>query len=299
MARAAAWSCRSAASNIRATVAKKASKRYTDSRCSKPSPSSMAKKGDDMRLQGKTAIVTGGGSGFGEGIAKTFAREGANVVVNDLNGAAAERVASEIAVSGGKAIAVPGDVTKQADWQTLFDAAIEDFGSVQAVVNNAGTTHRNKPVMEITEAEFDRVYAVNVKSIYFSVAQFVPYFRKVGGGSFINIASTAGVRPRPGLIWYNGSKAAVIIASKALAVELGPDRIRVNCINPVMGETGLLSEFMGMEDTPANRQKFLATIPLGRLSTPQDIANAALYLASDEAEFITGVALEVDGGRCV
>jgi 3-oxoacyl-[acyl-carrier protein] reductase len=259
----------------------------------------MANKGDDMRLQGKTAIVTGGGSGFGEGIAKTFAREGANVVVNDLNGASAERVASEIAVSGGKAIAVPGDVTKQADWQTLFDAAIEDFGSVQVVVNNAGTTHRNKPVMEITEAEFDRVYAVNVKSIYFSVAQFVPYFRKVGGGTFINIASTAGVRPRPGLIWYNGSKAAVIIASKALAVELGPDRIRVNCINPVMGETGLLSEFMGMEDTPANRQKFLATIPLGRLSTPQDIANAALYLASDDAEFITGVALEVDGGRCV
>jgi 3-oxoacyl-[acyl-carrier protein] reductase len=259
----------------------------------------MAKKGDDMRLQGKTAIVTGGGSGFGEGIAKTFAREGANVVVNDLNGAAAERVASEIAVSGGKAIAVPGDVTKQADWQTLFDAAIDDFGSVQVVVNNAGTTHRNKPVMEVSEAEFDRVYAVNVKSLYFSVAQFVPYFRKVGGGSFINIASTAGVRPRPGLIWYNGSKAAVIIASKALAVELGPDRIRVNCINPVMGETGLLSEFMGMEDTPANRQKFLATIPLGRLSTPQDIANAALYLASDEAEFITGVALEVDGGRCV
>ena len=252
-----------------------------------------------MRLQGKTAIVTGGGSGFGEGIAKTFAREGANVVVNDLNGASAERVASEIAVSGGKAIAVPGDVTKQADWQTLFDAAIEDFGSVQVVVNNAGTTHRNKPVMEITEAEFDRVYAVNVKSIYFSVAQFVPYFRKVGGGTFINIASTAGVRPRPGLIWYNGSKAAVIIASKALAVELGPDRIRVNCINPVMGETGLLSEFMGVEDTPANRQKFLATIPLGRLSTPQDVANAALYLASDEAEFITGVALEVDGGRCV
>jgi 3-oxoacyl-[acyl-carrier protein] reductase len=259
----------------------------------------MAKKGDNMRLQGKTAIVTGGGSGFGEGIAKTYAREGANVVVNDLNGAAAERVASEIAVSGGKAISVAGDVTKQADWQTLFDAAIEDFGSVQIVVNNAGTTHRNKPVMEVTEAEFDRVYAVNVKSIYFSMAQFVPYFRQAGGGVFINIASTAGVRPRPGLVWYNGSKAAVIIASKALAVELGPDRIRVNCINPVMGETGLLSEFMGVEDTPANRQKFLSTIPLGRLSTPQDIANAALYLASDDAEFITGVALEVDGGRCV
>ena len=141
---------------------------------------------------------------------------------------------------------------------------IDDFGSVHIVVNNAGTTHRNKPVMEVTEAEFDRVYAVNVKSIYLSVAHFVPYFREHGGGVFINIASTAGVRPRPGLIWYNGSKGAVIIASKALAVELGPDRIRVNCINPVMGETGLLSEFMGMEDTPENRQKFLATIPLGR-----------------------------------
>jgi 3-oxoacyl-[acyl-carrier protein] reductase len=252
-----------------------------------------------MRLQGKTAIVTGGGSGFGEGIARTFAREGANVVVNDLNGAAAERVASEIAVAGGKAISVPGDVTQRADWQALFDATVEDFGSVQVVVNNAGTTHRNKPVMEITEAEFDRVYAVNVKSIYWSIEQFVPYFRQQGGGVFINIASTAGVRPRPGLVWYNGSKAAVIIASKTLAVELGPDRIRVNCINPVMGETGLLSEFMGVEDTPANRQKFLAGIPLGRLSTPQDIANAALYLASDDAEFITGVALEVDGGRCV
>ncbi|CCD39187.1 3-oxoacyl-[acyl-carrier protein] reductase [Candidatus Paraburkholderia kirkii UZHbot1] len=209
-----------------------------------------------MRLQGKTVIVTGGGSGFGEGIAKTFAREGANVVVNDLNvnGPAAERVASEIALASspkaahGRAIAVQGDVTKREDWQKLHDAAIQDFGSVQIVVNNAGTTHRNKPVLEVTEAEFDRVYAVNVKSIYWSVEQFVLYFREQGGGAFINIASTAGVRPRPGLVWYNASKAAVIIASKALAVELGTDRIRVNCINPVMSETALLSEFMGMED---------------------------------------------------
>ncbi|ADG14887.1 3-oxoacyl-[acyl-carrier protein] reductase [Paraburkholderia atlantica] len=252
-----------------------------------------------MRLTGKTAIVTGGGSGFGEGIAKTFAREGANVVVNDLNGPAAERVASEIAIAGGKAIAVPGNVAQRDDWRTLREAALEDFGSVQIVVNNAGTTHRNKPVLEVTEAEFDRVYAVNVKSIYWSVQEFVPYFREQGGGSFINIASTAGVRPRPGLVWYNGSKGAVIIASKSLAVELGPERIRVNCVNPVIGETALLSEFMGVEDTPQNRQKFLAGIPLGRFSTPQDIANAALYLASDEAEFITGVCLEVDGGRCV
>jgi len=252
-----------------------------------------------MRLTGKTAIVTGGGSGFGEGIAKTYAREGANVVVNDLNGAAAERVASEIAIAGGKAIAVAGDVTKANDWSALRAAAIEDFGSVQIVVNNAGTTHRNKPVLDVTEAEFDRVYAVNVKSIYWSVQEFVPYFRAQGGGVFINIASTAGVRPRPGLVWYNGSKGAVIVASKALAVELGPDAIRVNCVNPVIGETALLTEFMGVEDTPENRKKFLAGIPLGRFSKPQDIANAALYLASDEAEFITGVCLEVDGGRCV
>jgi 3-oxoacyl-[acyl-carrier protein] reductase len=254
---------------------------------------------DIMRLTGKTAIVTGGGSGFGEGIAKTYAREGANVVVNDLNGAAAERVASEIALAGGKAIAVAGNVAQREDWRRLREAALEDFGSVQIVVNNAGTTHRNKPVLEVTEAEFDRVYAVNVKSIYWSVQEFVPYFREQGGGSFVNIASTAGVRPRPGLVWYNGSKGAVIIASKSLAVELGPDRIRVNCVNPVIGETALLSEFMGVEDTPQNRQRFLAGIPLGRFSTPQDIANAALYLASDEAEFITGVCLEVDGGRCV
>ncbi|MEX3974306.1 SDR family oxidoreductase [Paraburkholderia caribensis] len=252
-----------------------------------------------MRLTGKTAIVTGGGSGFGEGIAKTYAREGANVVVNDLNGAAAERVASEIALAGGKAIAVAGDVTRASDWSALRAAAIEDFGSVQIVVNNAGTTHRNKPVLDVTEDEFDRVYAVNVKSIYWSVHEFVPYFREQGGGVFVNIASTAGVRPRPGLVWYNGSKGAVIVASKALAVELGPDRIRVNCVNPVIGETGLLKEFMGVDDTPENRQKFLAGIPLGRFSTPQDIANAALYLASDEAGFITGVCLEVDGGRCV
>jgi len=252
-----------------------------------------------MRLKGKTAVITGGGSGFGEGIAKTYAREGANVVVNDLKGDAAERVASEIALAGGKAIAVAGDITKQADWHALRTAAIEDFGSVQIVVNNAGATHRNKPVLEVTESEFDRVYAVNVKGLYWSVQEFVPYFRERGGGVFVNIASTAGVRPRPGLVWYNGSKGAMIVASKSLAAELGPDRIRVNCVNPVMGETGLLTEFMGMEDTPENRQRFLAGIPLGRFSTPQDIANAALYLASDEAEFVTGVCLEVDGGRCV
>ncbi|BCQ54099.1 SDR family oxidoreductase [Burkholderia gladioli] len=252
-----------------------------------------------MRLAGKTAIVTGGGSGFGEGIAKTYAREGANVVVNDLNGAAAERVASEIAVAGGKAIAVPGDVSRGEDWRALLAATLEDFRQVHILVNNAGTTHRNKPVLEVSEAEYDRVYAVNMKSLFWSVQTLVPYFCQAGGGVFVNIASTAGIRPRPGLVWYNSTKGAMITASKALAAELGADRIRVNCINPVLGETGLMTEFMGVEDTPENRQRFLATIPLGRLSTPQDIANAALYLASDEAEFITGTCLEVDGGRCI
>ncbi|WP_186135489.1 SDR family oxidoreductase [Burkholderia gladioli] len=252
-----------------------------------------------MRLAGKTAIVTGGGSGFGEGIAKTYAREGANVVVNDLNGTAAERVASEIAVAGGKAIAVPGDVSRGEDWRALLAATLEDFRQVHILVNNAGTTHRNKPVLEVSEAEYDRVYAVNMKSLFWSVQTLVPYFRQARGGVFVNIASTAGIRPRPGLVWYNSTKGAMITASKALAAELGADRIRVNCINPVLGETGLMTEFMGVEDTPENRQRFLATIPLGRLSTPQDIANAALYLASDEAEFITGTCLEVDGGRCI
>jgi 3-oxoacyl-[acyl-carrier protein] reductase len=252
-----------------------------------------------MRLKGKTAVVTGAGSGFGEGIAKTYAREGANVVVNDLHLDAAQRVASEIAIAGGKAIAVAGDVTREADWHALHDAALEDFGSVQVVVNNAGTTHRNKPVLEVTEDEFDRVYAVNVKGLYWSVRAFVPHFRAHGGGVFVNIASTAGVRPRPGLVWYNGSKGAMIVASKALAAELGPDGIRVNCVNPVIGNTGLTAEFMGVADTPENRQRFIASIPLGRFSTPQDVANACLYLASDEAVFITGTCIEVDGGRCV
>ena len=252
-----------------------------------------------MRLRDKTAVITGAGSGFGEGIAKTYAREGANVVINDLNGEAAERVASEIALAGGKAIAVAGDVTRNQDWQQLREAALEDFHSVQIVVNNAGTTHRNKPVLEVTEAEFDLVYAVNVKGLYWSVRAFVPHFRERGGGVFVNIASTAGIRPRPGLVWYNGSKGAMIVASKALAAELGPDQIRVNCVNPVIGDTGLTAQFMGVPDTPENRQRFVATIPLGRFSTPQDVANACLYLASDEAAFITGACLEVDGGRCV
>jgi 3-oxoacyl-[acyl-carrier protein] reductase len=251
------------------------------------------------RLTGKVAIVTGGGSGFGQGIAERFVEEGARVVVADIHEANGLRVADALAQAGHAARFCRCDVARDADVAALVAFTLDAFGDLDIVVNNAGTTHRNKAVLEVTEAEFDRVYAVNVKSIYWSVQEFVPYFREQGGGCFINIASTAGVRPRPGLVWYNGSKGGVIIASKSLAVELGPDRIRVNCVNPVIGETALLSEFMGVEDTPENRQRFLAGIPLGRFSTPQDIANAALYLASDEAEFITGVCLEVDGGRCV
>jgi 3-oxoacyl-[acyl-carrier protein] reductase len=251
------------------------------------------------RLQDKVAIVTGAGSGFGEGIAARFAEQGCAVIVNDVARDAGERVAAAIRKQGGRAQFVYGDVSKSADVERLPAAALEHFGRLHIVVNNAGTTHRNQPLLGVTEEEFDRIYAVNVKSIYLTAQHVVPYFRKAGGGVFVNVASTAGVRPRPGLVWYNGTKGAVIVTSKGMAAELGPDRIRVNCVNPVIGETGLLSQFMGVPDTPENRQKFLATIPLGRMSKPIDIANACLFLASDEAQFITGACLEVDGGRCV
>ena len=249
-----------------------------------------------MRLKDKIAIVTGGGSGFGEGIAKRFAQEGCRVVVNDINAQGGERVAKEI---GGQARFCKGDVSKDADWAALTKFTLDAFGGLNIVINNAGTTHRNQPMLNVSEEQFDRIYAVNVKSIFLSAKHCVPYFRQKGGGVFVNIASTAGVRPRPGLTWYNGSKGAVIMTSRSMAVELAPDKIRVNIVNPVAGETALLAEFMGGQDTPEIRAKFIATIPLGRLSRPLDIANASLYLASDEAEFITGVCLEVDGGRCV
>jgi 3-oxoacyl-[acyl-carrier protein] reductase len=249
-----------------------------------------------MRLKDKVAVVTGGGSGFGEGIARRFVAEGAHVVVADIAIEAAERVAAEI---GDRAVAFHGDVSRDDSVGRMLAATLDAFGTVDIVVNNAGTTHRNRPMLEVSEAEFDRVYAVNVKSIFLTAKHFVPHFRRQGGGAFVNIASTAGVRPRPGLTWYNGSKGAVITTSRSMAAELGPDRIRVNCVNPVMAATGLLTEFMGVDDTPENRARFISTIPLGRFSTPEDVANACLYLASDEARFITGVCLEVDGGRCV
>jgi 3-oxoacyl-[acyl-carrier protein] reductase len=252
-----------------------------------------------MRLRDKVVVVTGGGSGFGEGIAMRFAEQGAKVVVADIAIDAGRKVADAIVAAGGLAVATQADVSKDASVAAMLASSLDAFGAVHIVVNNAGTTHRNRPMLEVTEAEFDRVYAVNVKSIFLTAQHFVPHFRKQGGGAFVNIASTAGVRPRPGLTWYNGSKGAVITTSKSMAAELGPDNIRVNCVNPVISATGLLTEFMGVEDTPENRKRFIATIPMGRFSTPQDVADACLYLASDEARFVTGVCIEVDGGRCV
>jgi len=244
-----------------------------------------------MRLKAKTAIVTGGGSGFGAGIARRFAQEGAKVIVNDLN-SSGEKIAKEI---GGRF--VQGDVTRSGDWAALVRAA---GAQLDIVVNNAGWTHRNKPYLEVTEAEFDKVYAVNVKSIYLSAMHAVPVFRQRGGGCFVNIASTAGIRPRPGLTVYNSSKGAVINMSKSMAAEFGPDRIRVNCVNPVFSpETALSAEFAGGAVTEEAKKKFLATIPLGRFSTPLDIANACVYLASDEASMVSGACIEVDGARCV
>jgi 3-oxoacyl-[acyl-carrier protein] reductase len=250
------------------------------------------------RLSGKVALVTGAGSGFGEGIARRFAAEGARVVVNDINAQSGERVAAAIRASGGAAALAAGSVAVDAEVAAMLRAALDAHGRIDVIVNNAGTTHRNQPLLDVSEAEFDRIYAVNVKSLFLTARHAVPVMRGQGGGAFITIASTAGVRPRPGLTWYNGSKGAAIVTSRSMAAELAPDRIRVNVINPVAGETGLLSEFMG-GDTPELRAKFVATIPLGRLSLPSDVATAAVFFASDEAAFITGACLEVDGGRCI
>ena len=249
-----------------------------------------------MRLAGKVAIITGAGGGFGQGIAERFVKEGAKVAVVDLRGDAAQSVAASL---GEHAIAVQADVGAGADVARVVAETTSRLGTPNILVNNAGTTHKNKPLLEVSEDEFDRMFRVNVKSIYLFVREIAPIMRDAGGGVILNVGSTAGIRPRPGLTWYNATKGAVNLVSKSLGVELAPWKIRVNCISPVMGETGMLENFMGVPDTPENRAKFIATIPLGRMSRPADIANAALFLASDEAEFITGVDFPVDGGRTV
>jgi 3-oxoacyl-[acyl-carrier protein] reductase len=251
-----------------------------------------------MRLKDKVAIITGAGSGFGEGMATRFAAEGARIVVNDIDVANGERVAAAIRATGADAIFRRADVAKAAEVEALVAAAAEAFGRVDIMVNNAGYTHRNQSMLTVGEDAFDRIFAVNVKAIYLAALAVVPIFRRQGGGVILNTASTAGLRPRPGLTVYNASKGAAITMTKSMAVEFAPDRIRVNCLCPVAGETAMLADFMG-GDTPENRARFTASVPLGRLSRPEDIANAALYLCSDEAGFITGTAFEVDGGRCV
>ncbi|MFA7437944.1 glucose 1-dehydrogenase [Castellaniella sp.] len=248
------------------------------------------------QLSGKVAIVTGAGGGFGEGIAHMYAQEGAQVVVADINQQGAERVASAI---GPQALAVKVDITSSAEVADMVAKTLEKFGRIDIIVNNAGTTHKNQPMLDVDEQTFDRVFNVNVKSIYLISKAIVPVMRKQGGGVILNVGSTAGIRPRPGLTWYNASKGAVNLLSRSMAIELAPDRIRVNAICPVMGVTGLFEAFMGLPDTPENRAKFVSTIPLGRFSKPSDIAAVATFLASDAAEFITGVEFPVDGGRTI
>ncbi len=246
-----------------------------------------------MRLEGKTAIVTGAGSGFGAGIARVFAREGANVMVADLNGDAAAEIAAEI---GG--IAQTVDVADGTSVAAMTRAAMDAWGRIDILINNAGITHLPAPLEDVSEADFDRVLAVNAKSVYLTAREIVPLMKAAGTGAILNVASTAGLSPRPMLNWYNASKGWMITATKTMAVELAPAGIRVNAICPVAGETPLLASFMG-EDTPEIRARFLSTIPLGRFSQPQDMGEAAAFLCSDAASMITGVALEVDGGRCI
>ena len=248
-----------------------------------------------MRIRDKIAIVTGAGSGFGKGIAMRFAKEGARVGVVDINAEAAREVASQI---GNSAFAMEADVSIDGDVSRMVQEALDRWGQLDILVNNAGTTHRNQPMTEVTEEEYERIFAVNVKSVYLGAKHVVPVMKKQGFGVILNVASTAGVRPRPGLVWYNTSKGAMMTATKAMAIELAVEKIRVNAINPVAGETGMLHLFMG-EDTPEKRAQFISSIPLGRLSLPEDMANAALFLCSDEAEMITGLCMEVDGGRCI
>ncbi len=248
-----------------------------------------------MRLQGKKAIVTGGASGFGEGIVRKFLAEGASVLIADLNIEAASTLADSL---GNNAYAVEANVATDNGAAAIREAAVKELGGVDILVNNAGTTHLPSPMEDVSESDFDKVFAVNCKSVYLTAKHIVPLLKAQASGSILNVASTAAVSPRPNLNWYNASKGWMTTATQAMAIELAPQGIRVNAINPVAGDTPLLQKFMG-EDTPEVRAKFISTIPLGRFSTPEDMGNAACYLCSDEAGMVTGVCMEVDGGRCI
>jgi 3-oxoacyl-[acyl-carrier protein] reductase len=252
-----------------------------------------------MRLPNLVAIITGGASGFGACIAETYAAAGARIVIADINAELGEKTAASLRLAGRDAIFCQTNVTKTADMARLVQLTLEHYGRLDVMVNNAGISHANQPMLNVSEEEFDRLYQVNVKSIYLSAIHCVPVFRRQRSGSFINIGSTAAVRPRPGLTWYNGSKGAVVLLTKSMAVELAPDGIRVNAINPAIAETPLLTTFMGGADTPETRAKFTASIPLGRLGRSSDVANAAVFFADPASEFVTGVCMEVDGGRCI
>ncbi|MBL43099.1 MAG: 3-oxoacyl-ACP reductase [Rhodospirillaceae bacterium] len=253
-----------------------------------------------MKLKNKVSIITGAASGFGKGIAELFAKEGSKVIIADINEISGRKVADQINNLGGIAEYIKTDVSKKESMKNLIDCTSDIFGCLDILVSNAGWSYTNKPSTEVTEKELDKLYNINVKSLFFGTVFAVDLMKKNSkGGVLINIASTAAVRPRPNLTWYNATKGAAVTITKSLAIELAGDGIRVCAINPVIGETGMLETFMGMPDTPKNREKFMQTIPLGRFSKPSDIANAALFLANDDSNFITGVCLEVDGGRCV
>ena len=250
-----------------------------------------------MNLTSKIAIVTGGASGFGAATALRLAQAGASVMVADLNAQGAQAMAEQIVAAGGQASSVGADVSDKASFEHMVKQTKKVFGGLDILVNNAGTTHRNKPALQVSEDEFDRVYKVNVKSLFWAAQAVLPGFVAQGSGCIVNVASTTGVRPGPGLVWYSGSKAAMINLTKGLTLEFARSGVRINAVNPMIGETAMLGDFMGMEDTPANRERFLMRIPLGRFTRPADVASAVTFLASDEAAYLTGVCLDVDGGR--
>lgn len=252
-----------------------------------------------MRMRNLVSIITGGGSGFGESISQAYAANGARLAIADINIEKGEQVAGALRAQGHEAMFCQCDVSKNEDMENLVKTVMRHYGRLDVMVNNAGISHTNQPMLNVSEQDFDRIFKVNVKSLYLSAIHCVPVFRRQRSGCFINIGSTAAVRPRPGLTWYNGSKGAVVLITKSMAVELAPDNIRANAINPAIAETPLLTTFMGGADTPENRAKFTASIPLGRLGRSTDVANAAVFFADPASEFVTGVCLEVDGGRCI